>query len=236
MIGAYLEFGEYDKVWNTVAIPEDHPMAELGYGIERALNLDFTGAVEAFEEVVLNSDNPRRFVFDVIATMATLAGDFETARKYAEISDPDFTADADPSIDRTNLSDIVRYAYILQKLGEKQRAATLLAAALPIAQGLPRLGQAGHGIRDVQILALQGKTFDALTALRESIDEGFRGTVPYNGWPMSLDPYLKSIRSKPEFHAMSNEIAELVAEMQERVSEAEASGNWDALRALTDSG
>jgi len=236
MIGAYLEFGEFDKVWNTVAIPEDHPFAELGVGIDLALDLDFAGAVEAFEEVILNSDNPRRFMFDLIATMAMLAGDFETAREYAEISDPDFTADADPTIDRLNLSDIVRYAYILQKLGENQRASSLLAAALPVAQGLPRMGQAGHGIRDVQILALQGKSFEALTALRESIDEGFRGTVPANGWPMSLDPYLESIRGKPEFHAMANEIAESVDAMQERVNEADATGNWDALRALTDSG
>ena len=236
MIGAYLEFGEYDKVWGTVDIPEDHPMYELGDGIDLALNHDFAGAVEAFEEVILNSDNPRRFMFDLIATMAMLAGDFETAREYAEISDPDFTADADPTIDRLNLSDIVRYAYILQKLGEDQRASSLLAAALPVARELPRMGQAGHGIRDVQILALQGKSFEALTALRESIDEGFRGTVPSNGWPMSLDPYLELIRGKPEFHAMANEIAESVDAMQERVNEAEATGNWETLRALTDSG
>ena len=234
-VGAYLEFGEYDKVWSTVDIPEDHPLYELGDGIARALDLDFAGAVEAFEEVVLNSDNPRRYMFGLIATMAMLAGDFETAREYAEISDPDFTADADPSIDRMNVADIVRYAYILQKLGEKQRAATLLAAALPVAQGLPRMGLAGHGIRDVQILALQGKAFEALTALRESIDEGFRGTVMSNGWPMSLDPYLESIRAKPEFHAMANEIAEAVAVMRDRATDAEATGNWDVLRALTDS-
>ena len=235
MIGAYLEFGEYDKVWGTVDLPEDHPLYNLGEGIDRALSLDFAGAVEAFEAVVLNSNNPRRFMFDLIATMAMLAGDFETAREYAEISDPDFTADADPAIDRRNLSDIVRYAYILQKLGEKQRAATLLAAALPVAQGLPRMGLAGHGIRDVQILALQGKSFEALTALRESIDEGFRGTVPSNGWPMSLDPYLESIRGKPEFHAMSNEIGDAVAVMRQRADLAEATDNWDVLRALTDS-
>ena len=235
MIGAYLEFGDYDKIMNTLDIPEDHPFYELGHGINRALNLDFAGAVEAFEEVVLNSDNPRRYMFDLIATMAMLAGDFETAREYAEISDPDFTADADPSIDRTNLSDIVRYAYILQKLGKNQRAASLLAAALPVARGLPRMGQAGHGIRDVQILALQGKSFEALTALRESIDEGFRGTVPSNGWPMSLDPYLESIRGKPAFHAMATVIGDAVAVMRQRANQAEESDNWDALRALTDS-
>ena len=97
------------------------------------------------------------------------------------------------------------------------------------------MGQAGHGIRDVQILALQGKSFEALTALRESIDEGFRGTVPSNGWPMSLDPYLESIRGKPEFHAMATVIGDAVAVMWQRANQAEESGNWDALRALTDS-
>ena len=236
LVGPYLEFGEFDKAWNAVILPEGHPMYEFGHGIDRVLDLDFVGAVESFEEILSSSDNPRQFMYGLIATMAMLAGDFEKARKYAEISDPDFTADAEPTIDRMNVADVVRYAYILQKLGEKQRAANLLTAALPVAQSLPRLGLAGHGIRDVQILALQGKSFEALTALREAIDEGFRGTVSSNVWPMSLDPYLEPLRGKPEFHALANEIDDAVSVMRERADQAEATDDWDALRALTDSG
>ena len=75
-----------------------------------------------------------------------------------------------------------------------------------------------------------------MTALREAIDAGFRGTVYANGWPMSLDPYLSSLRDKPEYQAMAHEIDAAVAVMQERLAQAETSGNWEALRALADSG
>jgi tetratricopeptide (TPR) repeat protein len=237
LIGPYVEFGEFDKALSSMAgVPLDHPLYELGDGIARMLDLDFPGAVEAFEEVVANSDNPRQFMFGLIATSAVLARDFDTALQYAELNDPDFTADADPKVDRFNVANIIRYAFILQKLGERQRAASLLAAALPVAQGLPRVGFAGHGIRDVQILALQGKSFEALTAMREAIDEGFRGTVYSNGWPIAIDPYLDSIRGRPEFQAMVDELDEAVALMQERVARAEATGDWESLRALAGSG
>ncbi len=237
LVGPYVEFGEFDKALDSMAnVPVDHPLYSLGHGIQRMLDLDFAGAVTAFEEVVTSSDNPRQFMFGLIATSAVLARDFEKARKYAEISNPEFKADADPTVDRVNVANVIRYAYILLKLGQKQRANALLAAALPVVQSLPRIGLAGHGIRDVQILALQGKAFEALTAMREAIDEGFRGTVSSNGWPMSLDPYLESIRSRPEFQAMAREIDDTVAVMRERAAQAEATGNWDELRALVDSG
>ena len=237
LAGAYVEFGDFDKALNTMAdIPTNHPMYDLGQGIQRMLDLDFSGAASAFEEVVRSSDNPRQFLFGLIATSAMLAGNYDKALEYAERNDPDFAADADPTVDRFNVANIIRYAFILQKLGEKQRAEFLLAAALPVVQGLPRAGLAGHGIRDVQILALQGKAFEALTAMREAIDEGFRGTVSSNGWPLALDPYLDSIRDRAEFQVMAGELDDAVAVMRERVAQAEATGNWDELRALVDSG
>jgi tetratricopeptide (TPR) repeat protein len=237
LVTPYVEFGEFDKGRAALGnVPVDHPMYSLGHGINRLFDMDYSGAVEAFENVVASSENPRQFMFGLIASSAILAGDFEKAREYAELDDPDFAGDDDPEIDRVNVANIVRYAFILQELGEKQRAKSLLAAALPVVQGLPRTGIGGHGIRDVQILALQGKSFEALTAMREAIDEGFRGTVFTNGWPLTIDPYLASLRNKPEFQAMLNEIDDAVAVMQNRVVQAQASGNWDALRALADSG
>ncbi len=106
---------------------------------------------------------------------------------------------------------------------------------MEVVQTLPRIGFAGHGIRDVQILALQGKTREALTALRDAIDAGFRGTVASNGWPLAVDPYLDSLRDQPGFQAMVEELDAAVEVMHQRVSAAEQSGNWDELRALTES-
>jgi hypothetical protein len=50
-----------------------------------------------------------------------------------------------------------------------------------------------------------------------------------------IDPYLDSLRSNPEFQAMIDEIDDAVAAMQQRVTDAEQSGDWDELRALVDS-
>ena len=237
LIFSYVEFGDYDQARNVLPdIPVDHPLYELGHGIYKMLEGDFSAAAAAFEDIVTSSDNPRPYMFDLIAACAVLAGDYEKARQYTERRNPDFAADADPQVDRYNVANIIRYAFILQKQGEKRRAESLLARALPVVHGLPRIGLAGHGIRDVQILALQGKSFAALTALREAIDEGFRGTAFSNGWPLSLDPYLDSIRKRPEFRAMAGEIDDAVMLMQERVTLTEASGNWDALRTIADSG
>jgi TolB-like protein/Tfp pilus assembly protein PilF len=237
MVGSYVEFGDYDKAREAVAdVPVDHPMFELGSGIDSMLDLDFDAAVSSFEDVVTNSDNPRRFMFDLIAACAVLAGDYGTAREYTERRHPDFAADADPTVDLFNVASMIRYAFILQNQDEKKRAESLLAQALSFVRRQPRLGTSGHGIRDVQILALQGKSFEALAALREAIAAGFRGTVYANGWPLSLDPYLSSIRNQPEFQRMAEEIEDAVVLMQERVAATQISGNWNDLRALADSG
>jgi len=237
MVVAFVEFGDYEGARNVLSdIPTEHPFYDLGDGINRMMDQDFAGAVAAFEEVVANSDNPRQFLFNIIATCAVLAEDYDKAREYTERGNPAFVADAHPDIDFFNIASIIQYAFVLQKQGEKQRAATLLTAALPVVWGLPRVGLAGHGIRDVQILALQGKAFEALAALREAIDDGFRGTVYSNGWPLSLDPYLDSIRNRPEFQVMASEIDAEVDLMQERAAQAETSGSWAGLIALVDSG
>jgi hypothetical protein len=97
------------------------------------------------------------------------------------------------------------------------------------------MGLTGHGIRDVQILALQGNTRAALAALRDAIDEGFRGTVSSNGWPLVVDPYLNSLRGQPAFEVMVDELDDAVTTMQQRVADTEQSGDWAALRALVES-
>jgi hypothetical protein len=130
---------------------------------------------------------------------------------------------------------LIGYAFILQKLGENQRADALLEAALPVVRTLPRVGLAGHGIRDVQILALQGRTSDALSAFRDAMDQGFRGTVASNGWPLAIDPYLDTLRDQPAFRAMVKELDDMVTQMQQRLSQTEQSGNWDELRTLVTS-
>jgi tetratricopeptide (TPR) repeat protein len=236
MLGAYLEFGDYEKVMELFSgVPIGHPMYEIGLSMEKAIQGDFAGAAEIVEQAIDGVENPRPFQLGQVAGFAVLGGDFEKARKYVELLNPDFTGDADPEINAFNVANLIQYAFILQNQGEKQRANALLAMAQDVVRTLPRIGLYGQGIRDVQILALQGNTQEALATLRDAIDEGFRGTVASDGWPIALDPYLDSLRGQPAFEAMVGELEDAVAAMQQRVAQAELSGDWDALRAMTES-
>lgn len=233
---AYLEFGEYDKLTELFSrVTPGHPTYEIGLSMEKALQGDFAGALEVVENTLEGVENPRQGQLGLATAYSVFLGNFDKARKYAELLSPEFAADADPEVDASNVARLVAYAFILQNQGENQRADTLLEAALPVVRSSPRMGLAGQGIRDVQILALQGKTLEAIAAMRDAIDEGFRGTVVSNGWPLALDPYLDSLRGQPAFQVMVTELDDKVAVMQQRVSQAEASGNWDELRALAES-
>ncbi len=236
MVPAYIEFGEYDKILDIFSgVTPGHPMYELGLSMEMALRGDFTGAIEIIEKAIKGVENPSQNQLGLLPTFSMLAGDFDRARKYAELLNPEFAADADLEVDSFNVARLIGYAFILQNQGENQRADALLESALPVVRTLPRIGLSGHGIRDVQILALQGKTREALAAFRDAIDEGFRGTVASNGWPLALDPYLNSLRGQPAFQVMVAELDDAVAQMHQRVSQSEESGNWDELRALVES-
>jgi TolB-like protein/Tfp pilus assembly protein PilF len=236
MVPAYIEFGEYDKIADIFSgVKPGHPAYELGLSMEKALQGDFAGALEVVESTLEGVENPRQSQLGLVTAFSVFVGDFDKAHRYAELLNPDFAADADPEVDAFNVANIINYAFILQNQGENKRADALLEAALPVVRTLPRIGLAGHGIRDVQILALQGKTLDALAAFRDAIDEGFRGTVASNGWPLAVDPYLDSLRGQPAFQVLVTELDGAVAQMHQRVSQAEESGNWDELRALVGS-
>ena len=232
-----VEFGEFDLILQLYSsVPEDHPMYAMGAGIERVLRGDYAGASDAFEGIIDDSRNPRMFLYDIMTVTSILADDIAKARRYAELRNPEFTDDQEPTLDFANVVAAIRYAYILQRQGEEKRADSLLATALPVVQEQPRVGIFGHGIRDVQIMAMQGRSFEALAALREAIDAGFRGSAPTNGWTLEMDPYLESIRDEPEFRAMLAEIGSDVARMQQNFLQAQGSGDWDELRSLVDSG
>jgi TolB-like protein/Flp pilus assembly protein TadD len=126
-----------------------------------------------------------------------------------------------PTIDGTNFEAAVGLAYCLQAAGNLTQAGRLLDRSLAYAEATPRLGLAGHGITDVRILALQGQTERALSALREAVDSGWR-----NHWRMhlQLNPELADLHSEPEFQDLVAELEADMAAQIERIRELEARG------------
>ena len=233
----YLEFGEPDKAIKLMeGLPEYHPFRSLLEGFVLLVDADYRNALDFFSATIAddNDSSAMPFLTFMAAEVALLADDLDRARQYTLLSQPILTADTELRIDQFTVAAIIRLAYIEQREGNTVRALELLQAALPVVQELPRLGMSGQGTREVQILALLGRKEDAFVALRELVDEGFRGPLLTNVWRLDEDPFLTLLQDDPRFTVILDEISESVAIMHERVLQAESSGDWDSIRALAD--
>ena len=231
-LGILVDLGELDR---AAAALDDFPEAHLlspavpGY---RALIAGEYGEAEArFVRLIEEEVIDPRLLYDIASDSALLAGDLETASRYALAASPLLNGDTAEGVDRQTARNAVKLAYIYLRQGRKPEARRLLHQALGAIRDLPRLGTFGFGIRDVQIYALLGRREDALNAFREALDAGFRGSLMFDGWPLELDPYLDSIRDEPRFQAMVAELDAEIGIMRDRLFEAEATGDFESLRA-----
>ncbi len=78
-----------------------------------------------------------------------------------------------------------------------------------------RLSRWGYDIADAEVYALQGKKQQALAALREAVDEGWR----HNWWWFTeKNNNLASIHDEPEYKTI---IAEIKADMAQQLKNLE---------------
>ena len=110
-------------------------------------------------------------------------------------------------------------------------AARLLQQAEPIVRSTPRLGMAGHGIRDVQLLTLEGRRNEAIEALTQAVAEGFVSSRAYDFWSFDEDPIIEPLRSDARFGELRRRMNERLEEMRRNVELAKSSGDWSALLA-----
>jgi TolB-like protein/Tfp pilus assembly protein PilF len=227
----FIDLGDLEKARQILI---DYPESNLGFPLVEGLLLLVDGkygeATTSFAEVIESGRLPPKFVYQIASDSALLAGDLETAKKYALAQDPILVGDTATKVDRYTTRNAVKLAYIDQREGRGEVAARLLLATLEVLRELPRLGNNGFGIRDVQIYALLGRREDAIAAFREAIDAGYRGSLLFDTWPLSIDPYLDSLRSDPRFNAMVEELNGKLEVLRTRLLRAEAAGELGALR------
>jgi TolB-like protein/Tfp pilus assembly protein PilF len=160
------------------------------------------GAANRHAEVFLERF-PRSHEMLVIARDADLAGNFRAARSRYAAAYPELVAPPPPRIDGTNCVVAIDLVPVLLKTGEIERARVLLDQSEQVVRTIPRLGIRGHGIADVRIHALRGQKKEALVALRDAEQVGWR-----RGWRYArdVDPSLGSIRNEPEFKSIFADI------------------------------
>jgi Tfp pilus assembly protein PilF len=147
--------------------------------------------------------------------------DTEALAIYSETYPQLLTQDK-PVVDLNNYRAAIDLALVLGNEGDQKRADLLLESSLAFISTQPRLGLwGGFWVADVQILALQGKNQEAIAALQQAADDGWRSLWWYY---LQYDPNLNSIRGEPEFQIVVAEIQADMASKMQRVREMEQSG------------
>jgi TolB-like protein/Tfp pilus assembly protein PilF len=234
-ISVLLQFGENRRAAAMLdAIPERHPLKPTALAYQAFFAGNLAEAMERWEAIVSAGASPiQNVVIDAVSDAAAIMGDYETSLDYCLRLTPTLT---EPrfKVDELNAHNALKYAFLLQRDEPgSARAAALLDDLLVQFESGPRMGASGHGIRDVQVLALQGKQSQALARLQRAFEEGFRGVRNFDNWSLAEDPYLVSIRDTPEFRDVTAGIAAANTLMKARLEDAIATDDLESLRDLT---
>lgn len=223
-------FGDSEAITAfMVDFPTDHPVSPFGIGLEKFVRDDYRGALDTLATIPADVIGIQSRVYPLMVRAAILLEDYERAREILLVDSPTLFADRANVVDRFNLASAVMLAFVEQRLGNADAANRLLEQALVITAKVPRVGSAGHGIRDVQILALQGHTSAALDRLEDAIAEGFVSVMPFDFWTADTDPLIASLRSEPRFLEMREEVEARIDVMRQTLEAARAADDWSEL-------
>jgi TolB-like protein/Tfp pilus assembly protein PilF len=214
----------------TRSFPSDHALYPIGVAYVHFLNGEFAPTLAKLEPMLDQTATPFQMAYPLLVRAAIQVGEYEKAYDYLVRSSPAIVADTTLTIDRISIGAVIMLAFLEQKLGNQAKASRLLERADEAIRGMPRMGLWGHGIKDVQILALQGRPEAALDAFRDAIDDGFVSLVPFELWSIDQDPLLDTLRNDPRFESMINELEERMDALRLSLEHARETDDWQALR------
>jgi len=152
-------------------------------------------------------------------------GNYQEILDRYETSFPELFGD-DPEVNSVTYRPAIDIAGVLLLLGEDDRASDLLDKCQRQIAETIRVGFHGYWVSDVQIFALQNKIDEALAALRQAIDQGWRSDWRYFFY---VDPNIDSIRGEAKFQRLLREIREDMAAQLQRAREMDANGKLAAI-------
>ena len=173
---------------------------------------------EAYEILVAATDKAgvtEWFILTEPAELALLAGRWSDAIRIFDVALPVLADPIRPDVQNNSVSAALQLAHALQMEGNTARAGVLFGRILDHIEGRRRVGFDGVGEIETCIYASLGETDKALTAMRETIDAGWRGL--YGGMLNQPPVMLNSLVGIPEYDAMVAEIDADLAVQRERV-------------------
>ena len=236
LIGIYQDFGDAEAISRFMSVfPKEHPLYPIGQGYSHYMNKDYAGTLALLDNIGDLALYPPGFVYPLMVGAAIMTGDFDRAYDVLMTGNPTLAEDAEMTVGRNNVGAAILLAYIEQQRNHPRQARRLLEQAEPVIRALPRLGMTGHGIKDVQILTLQGRPHAAIEALAEAVEEGFVSSQKFDVWTFDDDPIIAPLHSDPRFEALRRRMHDSIERMRRNVEEAERSGDWSTLLAKAES-
>jgi len=146
------------------------------------------------------------------------AGQPEVAINRYRASHPELFDDDSPTISFRNYRAAIDLAAVLLQTGDEERAMLLLDKSMTFIESgkVVRLGFDGFGVADVQIHALRGDEAKALAALRQAIDEDWRG---FWWFYLKDNPNLESLRDNADFQVMVQEVELFMTDQRSRLEQ-----------------
>ena len=111
-------------------------------------------------------------------------------------------------IDWLNFLLAVDLAHVLRQTGDHGQSEVLLRRTESYIAGLPRLGCCGFGLTDVEIACIRGDVEQALIALEQAIDEGWK--VDW-WWDTKYNPNLAILAENERYRSLMDGLAEDMA-------------------------
>ena len=229
-LGIFRLFGNSEAITAFMAdFPTDHPVSRIGMGLEKFIRNDYQGVLDVLENIPPGVAGVQGMAYPLMIRASILLEDYERAREILRLDSPQLFADEAIVVNRFNLASAVMLAFVEQQLGNTDAASRLMEQGLVVTATLPRVGFSGYGIRDVQILALQGYTSTALDRLEDAIAEGFVSVMPFDVWTVDADPLIASLRSEPRFLDIRRVVEARIDVMSQSVAAARDAGDWGEL-------
>ena len=161
----------------------------------------------------VNRWNSHNFLLRVMRDEALATGNLDEALAWYQRLTPELF-EAEPQVSPQNISRAADLALLLQRAGEPQQAEAVLKRVVAVYDTYYTRGAANYplGIAKVDALALLGREEEALAAMRQLIDDGWRMLWR---WSTVFNPNHESLRGNPEYDSMLAEIEQDLARQVE---------------------
>ena len=220
MARAWMELGEIDRAEQLLLAGLELAADNTDLQVQYYSLMLVSGRLEEAERVVHEQygdsidslpDRFQRFYYFQMGMISLVKGDLISARDNFEQA---ISLVDSPGFDGDQLLSLTLASFLNQRLGDSERAAQHLANAERAVRRarINGVDDAGIYYTEASIYLLRGEKDQALAALREAYNRGWR-----QSWLLGLDTRLDPLRNEPEFLEIERQINEDIAKARAEV-------------------